>query len=289
MVATRSGAQSDTQPLEEDDETPESNADSGSGIPIQQDSQAIPQIDNTISTEGRMGLIQSGTADTIQGRPPTPPPPPPPDITVRLQRDHEHSLYQDIMIELNLTVYEQIWSVMGIDNIRDLAAFIDQPSRMYHSILTSVLEIETQFPTTPYRLPNGDFRASISTISENVVSLKFMKDMIKVVLHSSIMGLVDDYHEYDLIQYLTYTVLMNRKSVIWKDNIERYLQHEEIQSQYLSIEADTMMDAQDETISLTSTLGPHIQPDRTMIARQHPETISIGSHRSSRNLVTPNS
>jgi hypothetical protein len=108
--------------------------------------------------------------------------------------------------------------------------------------------------TTPYRLPNGDFLASSSTISENVISLKFMKDMIKVVLNSSIMGLVDDDREYDLSQYLTYIGLMNRKCVIWMDNIERYLQYEEIQSQFLSIDADTMMDAQDETITLNSTL-----------------------------------
>jgi hypothetical protein len=88
-----------------------------------------------------MDLLESGMVDTIQGRPPTPPPSPPPDITVRLQRDHEHSLYQDIMIELTLKAYEQLWGVMGIDNIRDMAAFRDQPSRMYQYILTSVLEI----------------------------------------------------------------------------------------------------------------------------------------------------
>jgi hypothetical protein len=142
IVATRSGARSDAQPIEYDDETPESPADSGSGIRIQQDSQSTHQIDHTIFTEGRLerpDTIELELVDTIQVIPPTPPLPPPPDITVQIRQDQQHSLYQDIMIELILTAYEQLWGVMGIDNIRGMAAFIDQPSRMYHSILASVL------------------------------------------------------------------------------------------------------------------------------------------------------
>jgi hypothetical protein len=105
--------------------------------------------------------------------------------------------------------------------------------------------------------------------------------MIKVVLNSSIMGLVDDYREYDLSQYATYKGLMHRKGTIWQDNIGRYLQ-------YLSIDADTMMDAQDETITLTSTLGHQVPTDRTGISGQPPGSISIVSHRPSQDLETPN-
>jgi hypothetical protein len=67
------------------------------------------------------------------------------------------------MIELILTAYKPLWGVMGIYNIRDLAAFMDKPSQMYQSIQTTVLEIEPQYPITPYRLPDGDYLASSTT------------------------------------------------------------------------------------------------------------------------------
>jgi hypothetical protein len=79
MVATRSGARSDARPLGDNDQAPESAADRGSGILIQPDSIATPQVDNTTSTE---------RFDTMQGRPPTPSPPTPPpptDVTVQIR------------------------------------------------------------------------------------------------------------------------------------------------------------------------------------------------------------
>jgi hypothetical protein len=74
-----------------------------------------------------------------------------------------------------------------------------------------------------------------------VIAFKYMKDMIKAVLNSSIMGLLDSDREYDLNQYYTYKKLMSRKSNACMENIDRYQLNDEIQSQYLSLDADTVL------------------------------------------------
>jgi hypothetical protein len=113
-----------------------------------------------------------------------------------------------------------------------------------------------------------------------VLAFKYMKDIIKTVLNSSIVGLVDDDRIYNLNHYRTYRGMMVCKSSVWMDSIERYIQNEEIQSQYLSIDSGTMMDAQDEALTLNSTPEQPLQVVGTMTTRQptHPETISIGSN-----------
>jgi hypothetical protein len=182
-----------------------------------------------------------------------------------------------------------------IDNIQALSSFIDLPSQKYQPILTIVLEIETQIPSTPYKLPGGDYLADSNTIIEMFFALKYIKDMVKIVLNSSIMGLVDDIRGYDIRQYNTYSGMMVRNGRLWLENIKRYLQNVKILSQYVSIDADTMIDAQDETFTLNSTPDHPIHAKGSMITRQpstlrstHPEAISIGSNRGHHDLVTPN-
>jgi hypothetical protein len=116
-----------------------------------------------------------------------------------------------------------------------------------------------------------------------------MKDMIKTVLNSSIMGLVGDDRIFNLCHNLTYRGMMVRKGSVWMDNKERYSHNEEIQSKYLLIDADIMIDAQDETLTINSTPEQPIKVVGTMNTRQstHPETISLGSNRCQQNPITP--
>jgi hypothetical protein len=203
------------------------------------------------------------------------------DVGTLLRRGQRESLYQEIMTKLRFVRYEKLWGVLGIYNIQDLTAFIDQPSRMYQTILAIVLEIEPRFPTTPHALPGGEYIADSDTIIDTVLALQYMKDMIKKVLNSSILGLVDDDCNYNLSHYRTYRGMMVRKGSVWTENIERYSQNGEIQSQYQSLDADTMIDAQDETLTLNSTPDQHAQDVDTRIKQltTHPEKTSIGSNR----------
>jgi hypothetical protein len=211
------------------------------------------------------------------------------DISVGAKLDHDIAVevHTEIMEILGIEDFPELWKDLEANTLLGLDTFIEQPSRMYQLINAHILRYEPSFPMVPYYNQSSNGTSTESYIADGdqiiniVLDLKFMKDMIKMNINCDIMDLVNTTVAYDLNRFKVYKDMLLRKGVTWRANIRKYIENDEIASQYVSLDAETVTYAQDEQITLSSVMDGesnvrHIPPTAGYRSRiQHPTSINI--------------
>jgi hypothetical protein len=71
-------------------------------------------------------------------------------INQLLHEDNAKDLFRDILMELEITPYKELWNVLGIYNLETMNDFINRLSTMYNALILALCKVSPSFPEVTY-------------------------------------------------------------------------------------------------------------------------------------------